>query len=184
MVRTVPAINFETLVKDSHKTAFAYIGLISGCVFQTIFYNEFDEENKTINSCLGLTDNCAGRGDLNKFNGIGTEHRKKYGNRENFTMYINQDLLEIYQDVLAPKKNFLNQRNALAIRERDIILQEFNDAENKDDFYHHNDADSIQNLLYQVREILQNTGIYETIYILKEQVCEAIEEDIKNGGKT
>lgn len=182
-IRTMPITKFDELINDPHKTAYAYISLISGCIFQTIFYNEIDEKELNFNSCFGLSKNCAGLGDLRKFNEIFSMYLQKYGNREKHVMYICRDLPQICEEHILENKNFLNQLNALAIRERDIILQEFNAAENKDDFYHHNDGGSIENLRNEVREILQNTGIYETIYSLKGQVCEAIEEDIKNGSK-
>ncbi len=175
----MPITKFDELINDPNKTAYAYISLMSGCVFQTIFYNEIDEKEVNLKYCFGLGKNCAGLGDLRKFNEIFSMYLQKYGNREQHVMCINRDLLQTYEQCILENKDFLNQLNALAIRERDIILKDFNAAENKDDFYHHNDAIAIENLKSEVRQILQDTGLYKSINYLQRQVQKAIEEDIK-----
>jgi hypothetical protein len=39
-VRMLPSVKFEVLLQDDDKTSFALLGLISGCVFQTLFLKD------------------------------------------------------------------------------------------------------------------------------------------------
>ncbi|PAM96354.1 hypothetical protein B4N84_02720 [Flavobacterium sp. IR1] len=176
-VKMLPSIKFEVLLQDDDKTSFALLGLISGCVFQTLFLKNFLKAADTsFEDCFCVQQKCAGNGDIRSFLGITSLIRKKYGLSKDFTQFSDRDLQHIYYDIIVKNQEFLGALHSLISRYTAIVYTVYEESENKDEFkysFKKNDLDSLKQEVYNV---MKGTGFYDTVIDLKERIKEKMTE--------
>jgi hypothetical protein len=176
-VKMVPSVKWNILVEDLDKTAFSMLGFISGCVFETVFRNEFLQNKVLFEDCFSHKSNCAGNGDFRSFFLTGSEFRKKYGRKPDFIKFSETELSEIYYHKIIANQAFLEQLNELIINKRDAILDFYNKSDNKIEFFYHfsnKDLDILKDFIY---EIMYKTSFKETILELKESIRTKMETE-------
>ncbi|MGH2664844.1 hypothetical protein [Flavobacterium sp.] len=169
-VRMMPSVKWNVLVEDLDKTSFSMLGSISGCVFETVFLNEFLQKNVRFEDCFNNKEGCAGQGDFMSFFMMGSELRKKYGRNPDFIKFSETELFDIYYKQLITNKAFLEQLNEIVVKRRDKILADYKDSDNKKEYSHHLIKDDLDILKNHVTEIMLKTSFKEMILDIKEVI--------------
>lgn len=168
-VKMLPSIPIEELVKDDEKTSFAMLGLISGCIFQTIFLREFLKEGVDFEQCFCPQNKCAGYGDMRFYLGIASEIRKKYGLNKEFITFSERDIYGLYYETVAANQNFLVSINELIIKLRDMVFEIYQQAENKEEFKFCFKDNGLEALIEDVCKIMKETMFSQTIISIKDE---------------
>lgn len=174
-VKMIPSIKFNILVEDLDKTAFAMLGFISGCVFETFFRNEILKSNIVFEDCFGIKPNCAGYSDFMCFFSTGSEFRKKYGRQQEFINFSEIELFEIYYDEIISNIDFVDEIKKFIIIKRNEILEDFDKSEHKEQFSYYFTNEQLEILKNVVMEIMTNTKFKETILEIKRNIMSKME---------
>lgn len=174
-VRMVPSVKFSVLVEDLDKTSFSLLSFTSGCVFETVFRNEFLQNKVFFEDCFSNKSGCAGNGDFMNFFTTSSELRKRYGRNQDFIKFSETELFDIYYNKIIANKAFLEQLNELVIKNRNVILEDYDKSDNKNDFFYYFSKEDLEILKIQVIEIMSKTLFNEVILELKETIRSKIE---------
>ncbi|MFH6959165.1 hypothetical protein ACHRV1_17360 [Flavobacterium aquidurense] len=180
-VRMLPSIKYEVLLQDDDKTSFALLGLISGCVFQTLFLKDFLKvPNTGFEDCFCMQQKCGGRGDIISFLGITSLIRRKYDLNKDFTQFSERELQHIYYDIITKNQEFLGSLNSLISHYTAIIYDVYEQSENKDKFKYSLKGNYLDSLKEELFKLMKGTGFYDAVKGLKESIKEKIIEGQKS----
>ncbi|MWB92925.1 hypothetical protein GON26_00970 [Flavobacterium sp. GA093] len=176
-VRMLPSIQYEVLLQDDDKTSFALLGLISGCVFQTLYIKEFlKDADVGFENCFCMQQKCGGRGDIISFLGITSLIRKKYGLNKDFIEFSERELQHIYYDIITKNQEFLGELHILISRYTAIVYAVYQESENKDEFKYSLKGNYLDSLNDELIKLIKGTGFYDAVKGLKESIKEKMTE--------
>ncbi|QOG01081.1 hypothetical protein [Flavobacterium sp. MDT1-60] len=176
-VRMLPSIKFDVLLQDDDKTSFALLGLISGCVFQTLFLKDLLKvPGIGFEDCFCVQQKCGGRGDIRSFLGITSLIRRKYGLNKDFIQFSEKELQHIYYDIITKNQEFLGALHSLISRYTAIVYAVYELSENKDEFKYSLKGNDLDSLKEEVFKLMKVTGFYDAVKELKESIKEKMTE--------
>jgi len=176
-VRMLPSIQYDVLLQDDDKTSFALLGLISGCVFQTLYLKEFlKDADVGFEDCFCMQQKCGGRGDIMSFLGITSLIRRKYGLNRDFIQFIERELQHIYYDIITKNQEFLGELQSLISNYTAIVYDVYEQSENKDKFQYSLKGKYLDSLKEEVFKLMKGTGFYDAVKELKESIKEKMTE--------
>ncbi len=169
-VKTLPEIKWESLVEDIEKTSFTLLNLISGCIFQTYYLRNFLNKNIDYNECFCFGNNCAGRGDIKKYENLIHHITIKYGEKFHLKNFLYIELPKTYYENILKKTLFLNKTNELAKTYCTIILSRLNQMENQNNFKYYFKDNGLDLLKEQLNSIIDESDFKKDIIEFKEKI--------------
>jgi hypothetical protein len=176
-VKVVPSIKFDVLVEDEIKVSYSMITLLSGCIFQTIYLREIEKQIVEFDDCFSLKDRSAGFHDKLYFGEIGSQYRMKFGNRADYTNFIEVELKETLYNQILNNELFLVGMNQISIKYRDLILKKLENQMLKDNLLYRIIDKELEVLKNEIRELMLNTGFYVMVIELIESIGEKMIAD-------
>lgn len=171
-VSVKPSIKFEKLVLNIEFTAFAILSLISGCIFQTIyFYKIIGNKSITFQDCFDIKKGLCGQSDYITLLSITIEFRKKYGYNKDSVLFIEKELQNIYLGMIMKNEEFISKINNLITEYKEIIINKYKGEES---FEYILDNEQIVNLRQSLYEIMNETNFIKQIETLKNQLVEKL----------
>lgn len=168
-VKMVPPVKWNILVNDLDKTSFSILGMLSGCLFETIFLKEFLGSDMKFTQCFCNRGNCAGQGDFYSAFSIYSEIKKKYGYNPEFINFVEIELPEIYYEKIVADGVFIKGISNLIVIKKEIILKEYDGFKDQDQFYYYF-TEEINMLADLLNNLLKDTSFKEIILSLKESI--------------
>lgn len=171
-VKMVPSLKWAVLIQNNDKTSFALLGIISGCIFQTIFLKHFLQAEVVFEDCFCLQKNCAGQSDSISFYTLTSEVRKKNGRREDFIKFSEIGLSKMYYDLVLENSQFLEFMNQMILKYTNLISTAYHQSGSKDEFHYHFKGAELVSLKEEVCQIMSATSLKDVIVSLKEKIKE------------
>lgn len=169
-VKVIPSIKFEALIEDVDKTSFAFLNLISGCIFQTIFLKEILQTQDTFENCFSLQPDCAGQIDCLSFNTIASRLRYKYGRNDEFIQFSEAELISIYYKLVVENKKFIERIDEVVNQYKDKIFNSYDQFENQEEFHYELKDDELNSFKNIIHKLMSETSFDEILINLKEQI--------------
>jgi len=171
-VKMLPSLKWAVLIENNDKTSFALLGIISGCIFQTIFLKHFLQAEVVFEDCFCLQKNCAGQGDSSSFYTLTSEIRRKNGRKEDFIKFSEIELSKMYYKLVLENSHFLELMNQIILKYTDLISTAYHQSGSKDEFHYHFKGAEFESLKEEVYQIMSATSLRDAIVGLKEKIKE------------
>ncbi|TBW26963.1 hypothetical protein [Gramella sp. KN1008] len=181
-VDTLPPIPHENLVENLNLLTYSLMGIISGCVFQTVYsVKVLGNADLNYDSCFCHTNNCIGSGDFNSFHAILSQLRKRYpqlrGNR-NFSQYSEVDLPNAFLNELAKNNDFIIGMTEIAEKHcsgiYDLYLKQGKDV----NLSFNLENGKIEHLIEELRPILVKCKFPEVINKYSDNFLDSLKQGI------
>lgn len=169
-IKTTPPLTQKDMINSIDKTSFTLMNYISGCLFETIFFNEILKVEVPYTNCFCPQTYCSGEDDFIKYESIKLKIRSKYGKNSSFMKYSEIELFETYYENIKSNKSFINSLNILIGNYASKIIQQYDNIYNNEEFrycFNENEIDLLKN---EVSKIIIKTSFNKTIEILNETI--------------
>jgi hypothetical protein len=177
-VEALPELPYLEIPKEESKFAYSLIGLVSGCVFETIYFHNFlKENNKNFKDCFCMKGDCIGNGDWRFFNEVLTSFRELYpktrGDKDLFE-FLEEKFINIYFNAVEKMKSFFNALKEIVDFQSQIIFDDFQ-AKGSPESYSFNILDEqLKELIDILRPLVYDYGFVEVLASTTEEIIEKI----------
>jgi hypothetical protein len=173
-VEALPKLPYLEIAKEDNKFAYSLIGLVSGCVFETIYFHNFLKENdKNFKDCFCMKGDCIGNGDWSSLNQILSKFRGLYpktrGNVGLFE-FLEEGFLITYSEVVEKMEDFFIALKEIVDFESKSIFDNFQASGSPASYSHNISGKPLKKLTDKLRPLVYEYGFVEVVTSTSEKI--------------
>ncbi len=162
------AFNPPTIIENDSIIALSLISLISGCIFETTYFNEIINDKREINDCFSSNKYHLGNKDHYDYYDIISQILDKYSFRgkKDVVDFLCNFFKEVSKSLIL-KKEFIEELDVIIDEEAETINQDF-ELPREESFEFIYEGDNLKNLIEKVKEVMEKYNYSESINNLKD----------------
>jgi hypothetical protein len=177
-VEALPEMLYEEIPKEDLKFSYSLMGLVSGCIYETIYFQFFSNENhRTFEDCFCMKGDCIGNGDWRFFHEVLTSFRGIYpktrGNIDLFE-FLEEKFIKIYLAEVTKMKDFFNALKEIVNFQSQIIFDDFHATARTDDYSFDISNEILTELIDRVKPLVYEYGFVEVLESMSKMILEKI----------
>ncbi|PHN94445.1 hypothetical protein CSC80_03570 [Maribacter sp. 6B07] len=174
-VKMLPTKKYALIPEDPSFMSYSLISLISGCIFETIYFADILNVAKEIDDCFSFKPSAMGSRDYNSYYNIITHSRSRYENfrgNKDVNAFLEFDFKDLVKNEISKNKDFIlsikNVIDSVVLRiEKDFL------ANNEPSPYDYRiSEEALDELKAEVLEISGDKGFSELIVKLRDNFTE------------